>query len=90
MAAAARHTIPAGVAPPRSTRSARLTRQPMYSAMVAGTKNEDSKMSLPHTRPSTSWLSIPASCSAAAAMSAHCSRVSFGVPVNRRSERCCA
>src|SRR3954449_3655379 len=43
IAAAARQTMPIGVAPPRSTRSAKSTRQPRYSATVDGTNISDSR-----------------------------------------------
>ena len=86
MAAAARHTMPAGVAPPRSTRSAKSTDQPQYSATVAGTNCWASKMSAPTTSPPTSRLWMPASRRASAARPAHCSRVSCRSPLKRRSD----
>ena len=61
MAAAARHTMPIGVAPPRSTRSAKLTPQPRYSATVDGTNISDSR-SVEQHRPLTSCDVRPASC----------------------------
>ncbi len=85
MAAAARHTIPTAVAPPRSIRSARFTDQPQYSAMVAGTNSDASATSPAHTRPSTSDEAMPASATAAAASPAHCSPVWVGVPANWRA-----
>src|SRR6476660_3261519 len=66
-AAAARHTIPTAVAPPRSMRSAKFTDQPQYSAIVAGTNRDVSATSPAHTTPSTSADGIPASASASAA-----------------------
>ena len=48
MAAAARHTMPTGVAPPRSTRSAKFTCQPRYSATVDGTNISDSRRLAQH------------------------------------------
>src|SRR3954451_18371328 len=85
IAAAARHTIPTAVAPPRSMRSAKFTDQPQYSATVAGTNSDASATSPAQTTPSMSADGIPASASASAANPAHCSRVSVGVPVNFRS-----
>src|SRR6185503_8857779 len=63
IAAAARHTMPIGVAPPRSTRSAKLTPHPRYSATVDGTNISDSR-SVEQHRPLTSRDESPASSSA--------------------------
>ena len=72
IAAAARHNMPMGLAPPMSTRSAKLTLQPQYSATVAGTKSVDSRRS-ETTNPFTSEDAMPASANASAASCAHCS-----------------
>ncbi len=64
--------MPMGLAPPMSTRSAKFTLQPQYSATVAGTKSVDSRRS-DTTSPLTSEEAIPASASASAASWAHCS-----------------
>src|SRR6478735_9535002 len=84
MAAAARHTMPIGVAPPRSTRSAKLTFHPRYSATVEGTNISDSRNVEQH-RPLTSCDDSPASASASAARSAHCSSVKRRSPRYLRS-----
>ena len=46
--------MPTADAPPRSTRSAKFTSKPQYSAMVAGMNICDSRTSFAHTIPSTS------------------------------------
>src|SRR3954451_11343788 len=84
IAAAARHTMPIGVAPPRSTRSAKLTFQPRYSATVDGTNISDSRSVEQHS-PVTSFDDSPAYSSASPARSAHCASVNFRSPRNFRS-----
>ncbi len=85
MAAAARHTMPTDEAPPRSSRSAKFTENPQYSAIVAGWNCSDSVMSAAQQMPSTSWASIPASASAAATASAQAWSGRRGSPVGCRS-----
>ena len=90
IAAAARHTMPTEEAPPRSSRSAKFTDQPQYSATVAGLNSDVSPTSLPTQTPSTSRGSMPASASASAASSAHCSSENRGTPVKCRLGVRCA
>ena len=63
IAAAARQTIAAQEAPPRSTTSAKLTCIPRYSVIVEGTNESDSRIFVAQM-PSTSDGSIPASSNA--------------------------
>jgi hypothetical protein len=84
MAAAARQTMPAEVAPPRSTTSPKLIGNPRYSDSVAGTNIDDSAIPLV-TNPFTDRGSNPASSMAPFARRAHCSSVSMGGRVGLRS-----
>ena len=59
-AAAARHTMPAAVAPPRSTRSPKSSGRPRYSESVAGANMSDSAIPW-HDKPFTAAGSTPAS-----------------------------
>ena len=72
IAAAARQTMAAALAPPRSTCSANRAPTPRYSAMVDGTKISDSAR-CDATMPLTASPGNPASSRAAADSSAHCS-----------------
>ena len=84
MAAAARQTMPAEVAPPRSTTSPKLIGNPRYSDSVAGTKIDDSAIPLV-TSPLTDRGCNPASSMALFASRAHCSSVNMGGRVGLRS-----
>src|SRR5262245_26086286 len=77
IAAAARHTMPAPVAPPRSTTSPKFARTPRYSAAADGPNIGDSQTG-GTSRPSTSPFSIPASARAPAASSAQASSMNIG------------
>jgi hypothetical protein len=66
--------MPAALAPPRSTSSAKFAPTPRYSAIVDGTKISDSAR-CDVTMPSTTSPVSPASASASALSSAHCSSV---------------
>ena len=81
IAAAARHTAATADAPPRSTRSAKSTDHPQYSAIVAGWNIADSPVSPTHTRPVTSCDAMPASASERDDRSAHCSSENWRGPV---------